>query len=190
MSAITLESLGLSKEDIAERLVESLASQLLHSQSESGDVDYSSDSDFANSAKNMVRDKVIASIEAIAMKNVLPNVAAYVESFTMQETNKWGEATKKKLTFTEYLAERAEAYMNEQVSYDGKGKGEGSYSWTGTQTRLVYLVNSHLMYAINQMVKTALEGANKALVGGIEKTVKLQLEEVSKKLAISVAVKS
>ena len=52
------------------------------------------------------------------------HVTAYVESFCLTETNKWGKKTGKSMTFTEYLVQRAELYLTEKVDLRGKAKGE------------------------------------------------------------------
>lgn len=91
------------------------------------------------------------------------------------------------MSFLEYLVDRAEAYLTEKVSFDGKTKAESrGYSWNGTQTRLSYLVDRHLHYSIEKAMKNALANANKAIVQGLEDTVKLKLGEIQKSLKVTV----
>jgi hypothetical protein len=133
-----------------------------------------------------VLERVHQAIDDIAAKNVLPNVASYVENLTLQETNKWGEKTGSPLTFVEYLVQRAEHYITEKVDFQGRAKGQDSYSWNGTQTRITYLVHEHLQYSIDTAMKDALKAANGNIVKGLEETVKLKLREIANGMNVKV----
>jgi hypothetical protein len=190
---ITLETLGLTKEEIADRIVKHAATDLLNQRLGSFDedgVESEEPTAFAEAMKKAIAAKVNEAIEQIAAKNVLPNVAAYVEGLCLQETNRWGEKTGKALTFTEYLTARAEAYLREEVNYDGKAKHEDSFgSWKSAGTRVSYLINKHLQYSIETAMKAALTTANSAIVGGIEQAIKIKLAEVQSALKVTVTTK-
>lgn len=188
MSALTIESLGLSKEELTERLVRTLADDLMTQwkSDEDGNVVDSGVTPFGKALEKKVTARIDAAIEKIAGQHVLPNVAVYVEGLCLQETNKWGEKLGKPVTFREYLVKRAEAYLQEPVDFDGKVKGDNSYNWSAKQTRIVHLVHQHLQYSIENAMKDALKTANSAIVGGIEGAVKLKLAEVAAALKIDV----
>jgi len=185
-NAITLESLGIAKEEIIERVVSRAVEQLLaeNAYDEDGD-EHAMPSKFATLMKKRIMERVDRAIDEIAGRNVLPNVTAYVENLVLQETNKWGEKQGKTLTFTEYLVARAEAYITEHVNYEGKNQAEnGSYSWSKHTTRIAYLVNKHLNYTISSSVESALKAANSKIAGGIEGAVKIALEQALSKLRV------
>jgi hypothetical protein len=190
MSAITLESLGFTQEELQERVIERLCQQVLQSTGydEDGE-EYSTDSKLAKTLERRVKEHVDLTINAMGEKHVLPNVGTYIENLTLQATNKWGERTGAKVTFIEYLTQRAEAYMAEEVNFEGKPKGSDSYNWKGTQTRLTHMIHQHLHYSIETAMKNALQIANSAIAEGIEKTVKLKLAEISGSLKTTVAIK-
>ena len=190
MSGIELaQQLGLSNEELQERVVNTIADRMLRDASgydEDGD-EHSRPTRFSEAIKARVKEKVDASVEAIAARNVLPNVEAYIESLVLQETNRWGEKTGEPKTFTEYLVDRAENYLTEKVDFRGKTKAEDNgYSWKGAQSRISHMVHEHLHYRIEQAMNEAMKSANKAIVGGIEETVRLKLREVSDALKIEV----
>lgn len=189
MNAITLESLGFTQEELQERVVAKLCEQVLRSAGydEDGD-EYSVDSKLAKTLERRVKEHVDVTINGMAEKHVLPNVSTYIENLTLQATNRWGERNGTKLTFIEYLTQRAEAYMQEEVDFQGKPKGADSYSWKGTQTRLTHMVHQHLHYSIESAMKTALQTANSAIATGIQDTVKLKLAEITKSLQTTVKV--
>lgn len=190
MSAITLESLGFSQKELQERVVEKLCEQVLRSvgYDEDGD-EIDVDSKLSQTIEKRVKAHIDATINGLAEKHVLPNVATYIENLTLQATNKWGERRGEKVTFIEYLTQRAEAYMQEEVNYEGKPKGTDSYSWHGTQTRLTHMVNQHLHYSIETAMKNALQIANSAIAKGIEETVKIKLGEMTASLKVSTEAK-
>lgn len=191
MTNLTLEALGFTKEELQQRVVDQLCEQILESKTfdEDGD-EVTVPSSFSRRINKRIEDHITATVNAIADKHVLPNVTAYIEGLCLQETNKWGEKTGQKKTFVEYLVERADAYMREEVSYDGKSKSEsGGYSWSKNTTRVAYLINSHLQYSINTAMTTALKTANEAIAGGIEKAVRIQLDHVINGIKTSVTVK-
>ena len=188
---IDLASIGLTQEEVQERVIAKICSGLLTEQcidNESGDT-FDGDSSLARALNKAVREQVDNTINNLAAKHVLPNVAQYIENLTLQATNQWGEKSGKSMTFIEYLVQRAELYMSEQVSYDGKGKAESrdNYSWKGTQTRLAHMIHQHLHYSIETAMKSAMASANAAVANGIAETAKVKLAEIAKNLKVQVS---
>lgn len=190
MNAITLESLGFTKEDLQERVIDRLCGQILSGKSfdEDGNEEYT-DSQFKKQLEERLRKHVTETINTLAEKHVLPNVSQYIEALVLQTTNKWGEKQGASVTFIEYLVQRAEAYIQEDVDYQGKGKGADSYNWSKNTTRIAFMINQHLQYNIATAMKQALDTANQSIVGGIEKAVRIQLEQIVGTIKTSVAVK-
>lgn len=191
MNAITIESLGLSKESISDRIVDQAVERLLFNlddTDEYGNVT-GQKSKFQDQMNERIRSRIDAAVDAIAAKHVLPNVEIYLETLCLQETNTWGEKRGAKLTFVEYLVGRAERYLTEEVDHEGKGKGENTWgNWNKKSTRVAYLVHKHLQYNIETAMKQAIADANTNIVGGIEQAVKIKLAEVAASLKVSVAV--
>jgi hypothetical protein len=187
--SLTLESLGFTKDELQQRVIDQLCESILSGKSygEDGESIYE-DSQFKRKLDEKLKAHIDQTIGAIAEKHVLPNVTQYVETLTIQETNKWGEAKGKKVTFVEYLTQRAEAYIQEEVSSQGKSKAEAdSYNWSKSTTRIAYLINAHLQYSIETAMKQALATANSAIAGGIEKAVKVKLEEIVAGMKVAVS---
>lgn len=188
---LTLESLGLTKEEIVERVVARISDAVLreHVEDEDGE-DSPVSSPFAVILERKVIERVNVAVEEIAGRHVLPNVAAYVEGLCLQETNKWGEKTgKKALTFVEYLVARAEVFLREEVDYHGKPRGTDSYQWKAAGTRIAWMVHEHLQYSIQIAMQQALKTANAAIAGGIEAAVKIKLAEVAASLTVKTEIR-
>lgn len=187
---MTLESIGFTQEEIQNKVIDSIVDQLLSSTfaGEDGE-EFDNTSRFKTKLDEAIKLRIDSAISALAEKHVLPNVTQYIENLTLQKTNEWGEAKGDKLTFIEYLVQRAEAYLNEKVNHEGKGKAEANgYSWDGRQTRITYLVNSHLHYSIESAMKTAMQNANSLIAGGIQETVKLKLKQLTDSLVVGAKV--
>ena len=187
MTDLTLESLGFTKEELQQRVINQLCEQFTTTVGYNpDDGDYPVETDFAKQIEKLVKNRIDETINAIAEKHVLPNVAQYVENLTLQETNKWGEKKGGNVTFIEYLIQRAEAYMKEKVDHNGKGKEETSYSWSGVQTRITYLVHEHLHFSIKTAMEQAMKEATGQVARGIHETARLKLNEIAAKLKVEV----
>lgn len=191
MNAITLESLGFTKEDLQERVIDQICGQILAGKTydEDGSEEYA-DSQFKRKLEERLKQHMTERVNAIAEAHVLPHVTTLMENLVLQTTNKWGEKQGTPVTFIEYLVQRAEAYIQEDVNFQGQPKGHDSYNWSKNTTRIAYMINAHLQYNIEKAMKQALETANGAIAGGIEKAVKIQLEQLLAGLKVSAQVKS
>ena len=187
---ITLESLGFTKKQLQEKVIEHAVEKLLSgvTYDEDGNTE-AIDSKLQEKMRRLIVDKIEETIKIFAETNVLPNVQKYVEEIKLQQTNQWGEKKGENISFTEYLIKRAEAYMLEKVDNEGKSQKELPYSWLGIQTRIAYMVNKHLHHSIEIAMKNALQIANSTLVAGIEDTVKIKLQEIVDSIKCSVKTK-
>lgn len=189
--SLDLESLGITKDELQDRIVERAVARLFEvtGYDEDGD-EFIQSSPLAGRLEKAVKSAIDAKISGIAEKHVLPLAETYIENLTLQETNRWGEKTGKAVTFIEYLIQRAEKYLTEEVNYEGKTKDQVSgYGWTKSQTRLVHLVHQHLHYSIDTAMKQAIQNANSVIVGGIQDTVKIKLGEIAAALKVEVKTK-
>lgn len=185
MAEVSLEMLGISTEDIIDRIVDRIADKAMQDWSVASATGQPH-MGFAQLLEKRVIERANTAIEDIAARHVLPNVASYVETLCLQETNKWGEPAGRKLTFVEYLVERAEAWIKEPVDYQGKPKGTDSYSWRAQGTRIGHMIHEHLDYQIQTAIKQALADLNKSVAKGLHETVRIQLNEVLTKLKVEV----
>lgn len=189
-TALTLQSLGLTQEDLAERLIETLADRLL---TEIGYDENGNEEETASSLhsrlRKRIRDRVDERIEAIAQEHVIPRVDELIQNIVIQETTRWGEKKGKPATLIEYIVERADAYMREPVGHDGKTKDQSSYQWREAGDRLGWLIDQKLQYAITAPVKQIAQNAQQHIAAAISKTVQAQLEKLAKGLKVDIAVK-
>ena len=185
---IDLESLGISKEELQNRVIDALCDKLLNERyfDEDGENAIAS-STFGVKLTKVIKDRIDSQIAALAEEHVLPNVKTFIDNLVLQQTTEWGTKVGRPVTFIEYLTHQAETYMTEQVNYEGKSKNQSDgYSWKGTQTRLTNLVHQHLHYSIETAMKDALKIANNAIAQGIQETVKIKLAEIAAQLKVEI----
>jgi hypothetical protein len=187
-----LAALGLSQEELQERVIERATARLFEVTDidEDGD-EFTSKSPFAGRLEKAVRTAIDNKVAELAEAHVLPLTGNLVESIVLQQTTKWGEKVGKPMTIVEYMTARAEEYLREEVSYDGKAKSASdSYSWKSHGSRVSFLVHQHLHSRIEEAMKAAVKNANDVIVGGLEATVKQKLGEIAASLKVTVAPKN
>lgn len=136
--------------------------------------------------KSAVSTAVTGAADRAIAKHVDPYFQQKIEDFVFQQTNAWGEKTGEPKTFREMLLARAEAYITEPVSYDGKTKSQDSYNWKANTTRVAYMVDKHLQYHIESAMKTALAEANNNIAKGLADAVKISIAQATGALKVAV----
>lgn len=185
---ITVESLGLTKKAVEKKVIECAVEKLLlHSTYDEDGDKCTVTTRLQEKMKTLIKERIDETINIFAEENVLPKVVEYIENITLQATNEWGEKKGEPLTFIEYLLQRAEYYMFEEVDSKGESEREnGGYSWKGTQTRVSHLIHQHLHYSIETAMKRAMADANSFIIGGLEEAVKIKLKEVQEKISVGI----
>ena len=185
-----LAQIGLTQEELQERVVNRIVDAVMYSHlADDEERGHAIESQFRRQIQEHAESAIDKAVTAIGDKFVVPAMKEYIETFTLQETNTWGEKTGKKLTFIEYLVKRAEAYSQEQVDSSGQTKQESRDSyWKPSTTRVSYLIDKYLHYQIDIAMKTVIGDANKLIVGGLEKAVKASLAEIGARLKVEVKV--
>ena len=190
---IDLQTLGFTQEELQDRVIDRLCDQLLTSRGFNPETD--DDVTFPSSLQRKLDERIKThindTINALAEKYILPNVASYIENLTLQQTNQWGEKKGDPITFVEYMVERAQAYMQEKVDWSGKSKSESGngYGWSGQQTRITHLIHEHLHHSIETAMKAAMKDLTGEVAKGINETAKHKLSEIAANLKVQVTSK-
>lgn len=190
MDIKTLEALGVSASDLADRIVDQAVQTLLYSTGFNPETEeeVTYENKFKREIENKIQQTVDQKIAAIAAEHILPRVGELIESANMVKTNQFGEAKSPPMSFKEYIAHRADAYMSEDVDINGKSKGEGdSYSWRSCGPRLTVLMRSYIRDSMEAAAKTAVTDINKAIAKNIEKAAKDAIASTVENLKVSVS---
>lgn len=189
-----LKDLGLSEDQIIDKVVGQIADQMLYGKI--GDLDYDDvdsggSTQFREAVDSLLRKRINQAVEDVAKKHTLPKMTEYIESVCLQKTNSWGEKIGEPQTFIEYLTERADTFLSEPVNYEGKTKAEsrGSMSWSKKGTRVEYMIDRHLQYSISTALEKAVSAANESIIGGLKEAVNIKLGQISVDLKTTVKSK-
>lgn len=191
MDMAALAVLGLDPKEIEVKVIERIADRILEGYSfdDEGE-EFTRDSSFKRKLDQRVAEIIDAKIKALADEHIAPNISTLIDGLTLQKTNQWGERIGAKVTFIEYLTQRAEAYLTEEVDYNGKTRKEDSFSWSKFGTRLAFMVDQHLAFQIKSAMETAYQNANATIVGGLKKAMEVSLENIKSSLKVTTEVKS
>lgn len=190
MSAISFEALGISKEDLTEKLLDRLVEDFTTEPTwDENGTETRRGSTMAAKITTQIKDHIDATVRRLGEEHVLPRVTELIEGLVLQTTNSWGEKTGKPVTFIEYLTQRADAYVREEVNYEGKTKADDSYNWRKHTTRVAHMIDKHLQFSINTAMTKALADANSSIAVGLAEAVKHSLAEATAKLKVEVKTK-
>lgn len=191
MDVKTLEALGLDTTELGNRIVDQAVQALLSSTGFNPDSEeeYSCESRFKREIHQRVKDAVDAKITAIAEEHLIPRIGEMIETADMRQTNRYGEPTSPSLTFKEYIASRAEAYMSEDVDYNGKSKSESgdSYNWRTNGPRLTVLMRSYIRDTLEKSAKAAVADVNKVIAKNIEKAAVDAIQATASSIKVQVS---
>lgn len=193
---IDLTALGITQDQLIDRIIDKTVERLLET------VGYDVDGDEITEGTAITRrmDKAVKDLNGLVQTmldakvaelgdlHLKPLVESRLESLVLQRTNEWGEKEGQPMTFVQYLIERAESYMTEEVDYFGKTRKQEGYNWKRHSTRVVHLMEKHLQGHIDAAMKQALANANSTISKGIADAVKMSLAEVQAKLKVEVKV--
>ena len=176
MDIKTLEALGVSVEELGNRIVDQAVDRLLSSTGFNPETEEEThyESRFKREIEKRVQESVDKKIAALSEVHVLPRVGEMIEAADMRQTNQYGEAKSPPMTFKEYIAHRADVYMSENVNYHGKSKAEdgNDYQWRSSGPRLTVLMQTYIRDTLERHAKAALTDVNKAIAKNIEQAAK------------------
>lgn len=191
MDIETLKALGISPEELGNRIVEQAVEALLSSTGFNPDTEEETryESRFKREIEARVQKAVDQKIAALAEVHVLPRVGEMIEQADMQKTNNYGEKKGPAMSFKEYIASRAEVYMAEDVDSSGKSKDENgdSYNWRKAGPRLTVLMRMYIRDSLEAAAKNAVTDVNKVIAANIEKAAKDAIATVAAGLKVTVA---
>lgn len=189
MDIETLKALGMSVEDLGDRIVDQAVNTLLSSTGFNPDTEEETryESRFKREIETRIKKAVDEKIAALAAVHLIPRVGEMIEKANLRQTNKYGEPKGEPMTFIEYIASRAEVYMSEDVDMHGKTKSEGDYNWRVSGPRLTVLMRSYIRETLERHAKEAIKDVNAVVAKNIEKAARDAITKAAAALKVSVA---
>lgn len=195
MDIETLKALGISPEELGQRIVDQAVEALLNTTGFNPDTEEEThyESRFKREIEARVQKVVDQKIAALAAVHILPRVGEMIEQADMRRTNGYGEAKSPPMTFKEYIAYRAEVYMTEDVDYHGKSKAdlearnESTYNWRSCGPRLTVLMRNYIRDSLEKQATAAITDVNKVIAKNIEQAARDAITAAAGALKVSVA---
>ena len=190
MDIKTLEALGISPEDLGNRIVDQCVEALLNSTGFNPDTEEETryESRFKREIEARIQKAVDEKIATLAAVHLIPKVGEMIEMADMRKTNAYGEAKTPSMTFKEYIAHRAEEYMSEAVNIRGLSKAEdGSYQWQSAGPRLTVLMRNYIRETLEKHAKAAITDVNKAIAKNIETAARDAITAAASALKVEVS---
>lgn len=188
---LTCEHLGITPDDIADRVAGKIASTMLakvvpdYDDETGAAFDTDKPTAFAEMVRKRVARKVEQAVDAIADKRIGENIAGRLEEIRFPQTNGYGEKKGEPLTLLEFIDRRVNTYLTERVDYQGR---TGYSASQVDRTRVVWMLEQFLAERMKEHFSKALANANQQIVDGIAQTMKDKLAEVAAKLSVQVKV--
>ena len=191
MDIKTLEALGISPEELGNRIVDQCVEALLNSTGFNPDTEEETryESRFKREIEARIQKAVDEKIAALAAVHLIPRVGEMIEKADMRKTNAYGEPKSPPMSFKEYIAHRAEEYMSENVNYQGKSKAEDGdgYNWRSEGPRLTVLMRGYIRDTLEKHAKAAVTDVNKAIAKNIETAARDAITAAAASLKVTVA---
>lgn len=189
---LTCEQLGITPDDIADRVATKIAERMLAEvvpdyDDETGEqVASERETRFSQLVRKRVESKVGAAVDAVTQKVIGNCIEQRLEEMKFPQTNNYGEHKGEPLTIMEFIERRANTYLTERVDWQGRS----GYGANGTdRTRVTWMLENFLAERMKEGFENALKTANQQIVDGIAQTMKDKLAEVASKLKCEVKVK-
>ena len=186
---IDFEAIGLTKKEVQDRLIETLADRMLKAKGWDNDgYEISLPSTLRHQLDELITKRMDRAVQAAFDATVPSTIDEFVASYKIKQTNEYGEAKGRELSFVEFITERVQGYLLEPVDYQGvsereaKAKGNSWYQRDKTNNRITHMLNSRLEAAINEGIEKAFKDTKSLLAGGIEAAVLTHLKQFGETL--------
>lgn len=195
MDIKTLEALGITPDELGNRVVDQCVEILLSSTGFNPDTEEETRyaSKFKREIELRIQKAVDEKISTLAAVHIIPRVGEMIEQADMRKTNGYGEAKSPPMTFKEYIAHRADVYMTEDVDLNGKSKAdlearnESTYGWRSCGPRLTVLMRNYIADSMAKHASAAVTDVNKVIAKNIEKAARDAIAAASANLKVSVS---
>lgn len=183
MQKETLEMIGLSQEELQNRVVEQIVRSFTgdYIGPSFGDDDVWNETQIGQKIRKQFNEIVDAQVEAICSEHLEKKIEDLILATVFQKTNQWGERQGEPMTFKEYLADYAENWLTEKLDRNGKPT-----SYEGGEARITQLIGQHIDYHLTRQLKIALKDWHKVFGEEVGKLVKAQVNKLADRVRVEI----
>lgn len=188
-----LEALGITREDVLACTVKELAKQILGQDDEGEYESPNLEAMVSRETRKFIDEKVMETVRAECDKAFTPLIESRLADYTFQQTNSWGEKLGRTLTITEFLVQRIDAYMMEEVDSNGRSQEECRArhdSFYKKGTRVSQAIDRYFEISMKTAMDQVLKDGASILTEGIKKAAEGALGDIHKRLTARVEIKN
>lgn len=193
MNLADLESIGLTQEELQNRVVSAIVGRLLTTSAFDWeeDCEYPTNSQFSRKLTEGIQAAIDAKFESLVASNIVPVIATKVDELVIQRTNLWGEKKGAPVTFLEYLIERADQVMAEPLDKQGRTRAEcerggNSFYEVKGSNRIAAAVDKCLTTHLQECANTLVKEAQTKVAASLGEVLKSALIDAQSKLKVTV----
>ncbi len=190
MTPLSLESLGITRDELVERVVEKISEDLLNDRTSDEDGrEFTMHSRVRKDLLASVQTMIDAAVRKLGDELVAPRVDEMIRGFVLQRTNGYGEKRGEPVPFAEYLTHAAHAYMTEEVDSNGQTRAQsGATYFRANGNRITHAVDKHLHTHMEIALKQTLQHANSVIADGITIAVQASLKSLLANVKVGATV--
>jgi len=182
---IDLESLGITKEELASRVVEGCVRDILESvHSDENGRESRLQSHFEKEVKKAVMDSAAKAVDAMCEKVLTAGIGQLIAEFAITPTNTYGEKKGEPITFAEFILKRAGDYLQHKVDPRTGATYTDSYSRDSYPTRASWLINSALHEHLKATAQNAIAGTNKTIADAMNAAILEAVNNVKTQISV------
>lgn len=168
-TTLTLEQIGLTQEELQQRVIEAIASQLLEENLEDEDGDtYSRKTSLHTKLREAIIARVDEKVGLLATMTTASQLPQYLNDLVFTRTNGYGEAKEPGEKLRAHIDRLVGEYLSVQVTSDGN---TARYRDDKTTSRLEWILGKHVRGLVKEAIDTYLKHAGDIIAGDLREAV-------------------
>ena len=174
---IDLSALGISSEDLVQRIVDSVSESLIN-----GDENFDIDG-FYTKLKDAAQARTDAAVERIMNEQLGPRIDQYIAELKLQKTSEYGEKKGEPMTFLEYINTLASEWLHTIVDIEGKPTTRYS-SKSNAQTRIMWMIDKRIAASMQEALAKCVAESLGYLKDGLKTAAAEQLDRIAESIKL------
>jgi hypothetical protein len=194
MNPIDLKSIGITEEELQQRVVDAIVNRMLSSTAFNYDEgqSFTTASPVYRKIQESIKSAIDAKFDMFFESHVCPLVGTKIDDLVIQKTNEWGEKRGEPVTFLEYLIEQAEKHLNEPLDARGRTRSQcaatrDSFNPVRGSTRLANAIDQKIAMHLEQCVTIVVRDATDKVGTAMQDVLKNALETAKDKIKVKIS---
>ena len=185
------EMLGISQEEMQNRVVNAIAEKLMSKTimtqwDENEDQEKIVNTKFAKAVIDKINEHFKNKVDELFNEQIAGKIDNLLTNYIIKETNQLGESLGKERTVTEFIIERFNVFIKEQVDSKGNPKRKNDCYFKPQGTRLTVAVDTYFKDHLEKAMKTILKNTDKTLIEEVTESFRKIISTQLKRTEINV----